>query len=45
MIPEGADTHPILDAAQSILQQRHGIAHATVQIEPDTHHSCDEITW
>jgi cobalt-zinc-cadmium efflux system protein len=45
MIPEGADTHPILDAAQNILQQRHGIAHATVQIEPDTHHSCDEITW
>lgn len=45
MIPEGADTHPILDAAQSILQHRHGIAQATVQIEPDTHHSCDEIAW
>ena len=24
---------------------RHGLGHATLQVEPDDHRGCDEITW
>lgn len=41
----GADPHPVLDAAQELLADRHGIAHATVQTEPTDHHGCLEIGW
>lgn len=42
-----ADTepHPVLDSARSVLQNDHGIAHATLQVEPDTHVGCAEVTW
>ncbi|MGD2061321.1 MAG: cation transporter, partial [Acidimicrobiia bacterium] len=37
--------HPVLDRARSVLQQEHDIAHATLQVEPDSHTGCREITW
>ncbi|MEN8042072.1 MAG: cation diffusion facilitator family transporter [Actinomycetota bacterium] len=40
-----ADVHPVLDSARSILRDRYGIAHATLQVEPDTHHGCAEVGW
>jgi cobalt-zinc-cadmium efflux system protein len=42
---EGTDSHPVLDAAREVLAVRHGIEHATLQVEPDTHVGCQEIAW
>ena len=44
MTRDTAKSHPILDAARVILQQN-GIAHATLQVEPESHTGCAEITW
>lgn len=39
------DSHAVLDAARDVLEARHGIAHATLQIEPSDHRGCDEVGW
>lgn len=39
------DPHPVLDRARSILEDRYGISHATLQVEPDTHEACSEVSW
>ena len=39
------DPHSVLDRARSILQDEHHIAHATLQVEPDTHKGCSEVSW
>ena len=41
----GVDPHPILDRARELLEVEHGIRHATLQVEPDTHEGCAEINW
>ncbi len=38
-------THAVLDRARDVLRRRHGVAHATLQVEPATHHGCDELGW
>jgi cobalt-zinc-cadmium efflux system protein len=45
MVRVGTDSHRVLDQARSLLVDRHGLGHATLQIEPDDHTGCDEITW
>ena len=45
MVCEGTDGHAVLDRARVVLRDRHGIDHATLQVEPDTHEGCDELTW
>jgi cobalt-zinc-cadmium efflux system protein len=45
MVREGSDTHGVLDQARVVLRDGHGIDHATLQVEPDTHKGCDEIIW
>lgn len=45
VVEAGADPHPVLDAAQQLLRDIHGIEHATVQTEPTDHHGCLEIGW
>lgn len=42
-----SETHPhsVLDQARSILQDRYHLAHATLQVEPDTHQGCSEMSW
>jgi cobalt-zinc-cadmium efflux system protein len=45
MTRDGTDPHSVLDQARSLLQDRHHIAHATLQVEPDTHQGCSEVTW
>lgn len=42
---ESADLHNVLDQARDVLRDRHGIAHATLQVEPRGHHGCDEVGW
>jgi len=45
MVATGTDSHAVLDQARTLLAERHGITHATLQVEPDDHHGCDEMTW
>ncbi len=45
MTTDGTDGHAVLDDARSILTRRHGIGHATLQVEPASHTGCDEIDW
>lgn len=42
---DGADQHAVLDRARDVLRQRHGISHATLQVEPTSHRGCAEISW
>ena len=44
----GPDSHAVLDRAQRLLHDQHGIEHATVQIEPADHagcSDCEQLTW
>ena len=45
MVCKGTDTHAVLDRARVVMRDEHGIDHATLQIEPDTHKGCDELAW
>ena len=45
MTREGTDPHPVLDQARKVLQNDYAISHATLQVEPDTHQGCSEVTW
>jgi cobalt-zinc-cadmium efflux system protein len=45
MTRDGTDPHLVLDQTRSILQKLYHIIHATVQVEPDTHQGCSEVTW
>jgi cobalt-zinc-cadmium efflux system protein len=44
MIEEATDPHPVLDRARTVLQD-HRVSHATLQVEPDSHRGCAEISW
>jgi cobalt-zinc-cadmium efflux system protein len=35
----------VLDQARTLLADRHHLPHATLQVEPDDHRGCDEISW
>ena len=37
--------HPVLDRARDVLQAKHNISHATLQVEPEDHRGCSEVTW
>lgn len=45
MVAAGTDPHAVLDQARALLAAKHGITHATLQVEPDDHRGCDEMTW
>lgn len=42
---DDTDAHGVLDQARDVLARRHGISHATLQVEPESHHGCDEVDW
>jgi cobalt-zinc-cadmium efflux system protein len=44
MTSDTADPHPVLDQARSILEEV-GVTHATLQVEPESHHGCSDISW
>jgi len=41
----GTDGHGVLDQARALLQEDYGLDHATLQVEPDDHTGCDEMSW
>ncbi|WP_040883430.1 cation diffusion facilitator family transporter [Janibacter sp. HTCC2649] len=45
MTGEDADAHAVLDAARTVMRTQFGVEHATLQVEPDTHTGCQEVTW
>lgn len=45
MIGDGTDAHPVLDEARSMLTDDFGIAHATLQVEPESHRGCTELSY
>ena len=45
MVASGVDTHSVLDQARVLLAERYSITHATLQVEPDDHQGCEELTW
>ncbi|MEK7410166.1 MAG: cation diffusion facilitator family transporter [Actinomycetota bacterium] len=45
MVATGVDTHGVLDQARALLADKYDIAHATLQVEPDDHDGCSEMTW
>ena len=44
MVAAGADSHAVLDRARELLAERHGIAHSTLQVEPDDHRGCQDVS-
>ena len=44
MIAPTADAHAVLDQARALLVG-HRISHATIQVEPDDHEGCAELSW
>ncbi|GAA1138282.1 cation diffusion facilitator family transporter [Ornithinicoccus hortensis] len=40
-----ASSHAVLDGARDVLRDRHGIAHATLQVEPRDHEGCADVGW
>lgn len=45
MVAVGTDPHGVLDQARDVLREHYDIAHATLQVEPDDHTGCAEVTW
>jgi cobalt-zinc-cadmium efflux system protein len=45
MTDDGVDAHGVLDRARELLASDHGISHATLQVEPVSHHGCEELDW
>ncbi len=45
VIGDTADPHPVLDRSRDLLEDAYGIAHATLQVEPESHGGCTELTW
>jgi len=45
MTREETDAHDVLDQARVILRDRHHIGHATMQVEPESHEHCSEVSW
>jgi cobalt-zinc-cadmium efflux system protein len=39
------DAHEVLDEAMQVMRSEFGVEHATLQVEPDTHTGCREVTW
>ena len=44
LVADVVDREAVLAGAQALLRERHGIDHATVQVETDAR-SCDELSW
>ena len=45
MVQAGTDLHRVLDQARQVLHDNYGIDHATLQVEPDDHEGCEEMSW
>jgi cobalt-zinc-cadmium efflux system protein len=44
-VADGARTQSVLEHARSLLTDRFGLAHATLQVEVGASRECDELSW
>lgn len=42
---DDAEVPSILDGARDLLRHQHGVAHATLQVEPRASRTCEELDW
>ena len=45
VVAGGHTTQSVLDEARTLLQDRFGLAHATLQVESTVDHACDDVDW
>ena len=45
MTVDGADPHEVLDGARAVMRDEFGVEHATLQVEPESHTGCHDVTW
>lgn len=45
MVRGGTDPHGVLDQARHLLNDRYHVAHATFQVEPESHTGCSDVAW
>lgn len=45
MVRSDSDPHRVLDAARELLAVTYGLDHATLQVEPEDHTGCADVTW
>lgn len=45
LVTPDAPVTTVLGQAQNVLEERHGIAHATLQVEPGPSRQCHEVSW
>ncbi|CAN5116879.1 cation diffusion facilitator family transporter [soil metagenome] len=45
MVRSGTDPHRVLDIARDLLADTYGLDHATLQVEPEDHAGCADVTW
>ena len=45
MIKADYDYHAMLDTARAFFSDEYNIEHATLQVEPESHDVCHEVTW
>jgi cobalt-zinc-cadmium efflux system protein len=45
MVRDDVDTHAVLDSGRHLLQSDFAIAHATLQVEPESHRGCADVSW
>lgn len=45
MTTDDSDPHRVLDQAREVLAGTYGIRHATLQVEPESHVGCEEVSW
>jgi len=45
MVGPTTDHHRVLDEARVLLRDHYGIDHATLQVEPDDHQGCEDVSW
>jgi cobalt-zinc-cadmium efflux system protein len=45
MVRDDVDTHAVLDSGRHLLQSDFAVAHATLQVEPESHRGCTDVSW
>lgn len=45
MVRDDADGHAVLDSARDVLRSKYQVVHATLQVEPEDHTGCEQVTW
>lgn len=45
MVRDDVDTHAVLDSGRHLLQSDFAVAHATLQVEPESHRGCADVSW